>query len=688
MNGYSILTADRMNVLYFNGTTPQIASLDDVGFESIADFRGASGTSPTPFFTELNSITPAGSTSIGNALHTGFDTRLNTSGGTAREKFVVLFTDGEQNTGNWVREAGSGRGRVIEQSSSNASEVLNMDTVSGDSITILSTSAVVTMSGISLLNDIAKEVDNSLFVTPADAGDFASHISSDLFNRINDGFSPRFVARQTFTSGSAPQRLEVPVNIGVNRLIIEAAFSRAILRGRRPLLKIYKDGEEVTSIGDQRNNPHFLTNTFTFHELPELTSDGNWTAEVISGDMPAGTQFTLMITADDHDIRFEAGTVNDNLIVGNAISPTLSLFEAGQPVTGATVTATISRPGDDIGDLLARTPVNNLPPLGDQYASCAEQKYDLLRRNESTALNALLRRNVNTVELNSTGNGRYAGVYNNVDVTGVYKIRYDISYTSPRLGKVQRMVEQTRVVNFPSPDLNLTVKEIKGQEVQAGYSIITAQPAYRVNGKTRLIGPGYATAFGVSNSAVRLSAADNCNGSYRLSVSGPPGEKFTLYLLENEVFKGTIKEFNSGGQSRPKGYLSLSGGRTLPQGDFDRRFDEGIYGQIGLGRRFGSLLGAELVGGYYSFEPDFRILGGTAYLNAYLGGGGATSVMVGAGPGYYFPEVGDARLGGSVRVALERQFGGLSLGVEGGYFRLTDPEIDFATVGLRATIGL
>lgn len=690
------LASDRLSVVYFDGNTSTTGGLtnDLTPFRDVAAFRGAGAT--TIFKTELDNMNAGGNdlgrngTSIGAGLVKAVNGRYGGSEDANRREVVLLFSDGEQNGGNWLRTSGtSGIGRVIEQSRSNNTPVLDLNAAAVDDIEVLSVSMVSTGTGPALLQAVAKDPSNYFNVMPGQEDRFGSDIAGHAFNEIFNQYSPRFIGAKRMSLAGKPQA-KFTVNRNVNRLIFEAFYSGSI--GQRSVAaKIFRNGVDVTSRGQRRVTANGLRFIFPLYDLADIPSEGTWRVELSPAPgsrLPSGLDVSIFGTADDHAIRFDAGTVEDKLTVGNNFRPELSLFEEDQPVTNATVTATISKPGDDLGDLLARTEVSQLPSSHTESASCADLKYGALRQSQPKALANLFRTKSNTVALKPTGNGRYAGVYNDADVTGVYKIRFNITYTSPRLGEVVRMEEQTRYVNFPSPKLNRTVQEVKGEEMQGGYTITTVEPSFTVNGKKRLVGPGFGAAFGVSNPAVRLAARDNCNGNYQLNVSGPPQEKFTLHLLDNEVFTGTVKEFNASGQSRQKGYLSFSGGRTLPQGDFDLRFDEGIYGQIGLGRRFGSLLGAELVGGYYAFEPDFHILGGTAYLNVYLGGSGSSSVMVGAGPGYYFPEGGDARLGGSVRAALERQFGRLTLGVEGGYFRLTDPEIDFATIGLRATIGL
>ena len=685
------LSGDRLGVVYFDGNASTTGGLTSgaMPFRPVDDFRGTGGA--TPFLDELQNMNAGGNdlgrngTSLGAGLVEAVSIRFGGNADPNRREVVLLFSDGEQNRGNWVRSSGVGVGSVIQQSEGNATEVLNLDAPAVSPLEVMTVGMVTSGNGADLMEDIAKEPGNYFNVIPGDEDRFGSDLAGDAFNEIYNQFSPRYVGREFMPLTGRP-RATFTVNRRVNRLIFEAFYDRAVSRAVK--VKIFRNGADVTRHGRRHETDHGLTYVFPLY-ADTLSSAGQWTMELLPGNgaVTPGTEVAISATADDHHVRFEAGTVETDLVVGRTFRPQLTLSELGSPVTGATVTAAITRAGDDLGDLLARTEVSQLPATHSETANCAERKYGALRQNRPAVLQALFRHRSNTVTLTDRGGGRYEGNFTGADVTGVYKIVYRIAYTSPELGEVRRMVEQTRYVGFPPPELDLSYQSLKGELTRGDLTVVTARPRYRTNGKYRFVGPGYATAFGTTNPAVRVAANDRCDGSYTLSVSGPPGERFDLYLGKQVVYEGTVSDFNSGATKPPKYYLSLSGGRTLPQGDFDRRFDPGVYGEIGLGRRFGSLLGLELTGGYYGFEPDYSILGGTAYLNLYFGGGGGTSLLVGAGPGYYVPEGEDGRLGGSARAALERRFGKLSLGVEGGYFRLTEPELDFATLGLRATIG-
>lgn len=704
------LPTDRMSVVYFDGTTSTASSLlGGASFVPINTFRGFGGGA-TPIKQELDNMADGinlgrNGTSIGAGINEAISNKFGGTESADRRQIIILFTDGEQNTGFQLLASGPHTGRrVVESSAAGAPEILNLDAPSIDGIQLITVG--ISYMGVmpALLQNAASGPNSFYSVMPGAEAAFGADLAGHVFNEVFSMASPRFIDSKTvnLSRNSGNAAADFTVNKNVNRTIFQAFFSTPI--ANRLKARVFKDGIDVSRKGELRISPYSISFLFPLYEIPELSSEGKWTMEILppSRGIPPGTEISIFGTADDHSIRFEAGTVEDDLIVGRSFRPDLDLFENGSPVDGATVTATIIKPVGDLGDVLGRTQTSQLPQATKESGSCADIKFAHLRQTNPEALAGVLTQQRKTIPLNSAGQGRYEGTFSDVDVTGVYKIRYDIEYQSPRLGTVRRMVERTRYVDFPPPALNLTVAGKDNQrEVSHGnvQPVVVARPSYTVNGVTRLIGPGYATAFGVTKSSVRLASFDNCDGSYQLRVSGTPTQKFELYLKEEIVFEGTVAEFNSGetgpgtftpgtGTSPVKGYLSVSGGITLPQGDFGLQNEQGIYGQVGLGRRFGGLLGLELVGGYYSFNPGFHIIGGTGYLNLYFGKRTGSHLLIGAGPGYYFPEAGDARVGGSAKAALERQFGRLSLGIEGGYFRLTDPELDFATLGIRATLGL
>lgn len=691
---------DRIGIVYFSGVTNSLQTFgnDATGMNQLSSL--GVGTAPigaTPLLSELNTIgsTQLGrdGTSIGAGLVKAVNDRLGGGAPATRRQVIVLFTDGEQNRGNRVKESGAGMGRIVRQSANNASPVLlDLNPLITAGLEVMTVSTVTT-GPVQLLTTMADKGSNAFTVPPGQEDRFAERIATEVFNAILSAYSPRLVARQIFTPGNGTTTLRFPLNAGVNRAHFEAFFSNPLPNARAARLKLYHDGTEVTRLATTGQTRYSLTATLPFYALDDGRSEGQWMVVVEPRSpqaLPPGTQVSVSATADDHAIRFAADVAEDKLVVGAPFRPTLRLTEDGNSVTNAIVTATITRPGEDLGHLLARTHIGQLPKTTTESASCADLKYGWLRANQPKALRKYLDLQTRTITLAYVGNDRYEGYFRDTDVTGNYEIRYDVRYDSPRRGRVQRSETQSRYVGFLEVDLGLELRESRQSEGQLSrqkYRNLTTTPTYRVNGQRRFVGPGFARSFGTDNERVTISASDNCDGSYAVSASGPNNEKFTLYLLDREVFTGTVRSFNEGGK-KGMTYLALSGGVTRVGAGFAASDEDGFYGQLGLGRRFGGRFGGELTAGYYGFaDNDAYLLGGTAWLNGYLTRG-SLDLMLGVGPGYYLPQGENATLGGAVRAVAFARFGGLSLGLEAGYFRLADPEFDFTTLGLRAALKL
>ena len=690
---------DRLSVVYFDGaihepTSPLVT--DSAPFANLNAFRGTGAT--TAIRSEMDAMASGGTqlgrngTSIGEGMYQAVNQRFGGASSVDRRQIVLLFTDGEQNTGRWISSMVNPGRRITESRTSTVVEI-NLDAPTISPIEIYTASMVVNSAPAAILEQIADDADGYFSVLPSEVEQFPTLISGRAFNRIFSDASPRYIGSASYDldASSGTTRTDFVVNRNVNRLIFETYFNNPIARTVKT--KVYHDGMDVSKQAEIHQTEYSTTYIFPLFARADLGSEGTWTMEVSpppASRIPPGTHLKVFGTADDHAVSFKAGTAEERLVAGESFTPQLELLEDGAPVTNAEVTAIVTQPGADLGDLLARTPTPQLQVSHTESGSCADRKLSQLLQDNAEALDDVYDFNSRTIRLKHRGGGKYSAAFTGAEVTGTYNLRYEISYTSSRLGEVNRMVEQSRYVHFPVPKLNLTLAQNPSRETTfaAGTpQALLSRPSYRVNGQQRFIGPGFATAFGSDNPSVTVRASDNCDGSYSLTVSGDPNESFALYLLDRQVYSGKVRDF-APGDRRSATYVALRGGRTFPQGDFDDRFDSGIYGELGVGTRFGSLLGLELLAGYYGFDPEYSILGGTGYLNLYLGGGSATHLVLGGGGGYYLPEDQDGRLGASFRATLEREIGLLTLGVEGGYFRLTEPELDFATLGLSLKIGL
>jgi hypothetical protein len=690
IHDFEKLPSDRMSVVYFSGDAALNGNLSNnemLPFSPISTFMGTPnplklemGNSPIRPLTAPPSI--PGGTSVGAGLLKGFD-RFTHDVHDSR-KTLIIFTDGEQNTGNWVVESGADAGKIIKaDNSAAAATLLNMRT--NTAIERYALALVVPSSGATLVSNIVNDSNTQyLNVMPGQELNFAEQMGTLVFNAVYGANSPQLIRydKQSLTSsGSVSSSFNC--NKDVNRVIFEAYFDEPI--GKRVRHKVFKDGVDVTAKGTPLSmNEHISSIAFNLYNIRDLKSEGKWTFEILGNpDSARSSKLRLFATADDHQVKFIGQLSKGKIRVKEVIKPIATVFEQDKAVTNATVKAVILKPGDDIGDILARTTGNVPTPSGKEYSNCGDRKYDYLQATNPAALTQLKNIQSTTISLTHQGNGVYTGNYNDVDVSGTYKVQYIVNYTSPTLGEVERLIEQTVNVTFPELDWALTVPKKISQSTSDNVNRFTAtiRPAFTVNGKTRYVGPGYGNAFSVNNHNVSLyNVNDNCDGTYELSLSGSLTERIDLYLTDKVIYSGRAIDLTTGA----RGFgLSAHAGLAIPTNNFTTLVKTGYYGELDLTYRFTSRFSLDAVGGYYAFSPNYNILAGTLNAVVQFPFTNNWEAHLGLGWGLYKPQSLTAKNGIAIRASIgklvkQRYF--ISLDV--AKHQVKDYDIDFVTAGL------
>lgn len=694
------VAGDRLSVVYFSGNTADGALVSDAGpFANVSNFRDPIVGGKTvieremevaPIQAAANPRLARDGTSIGAGLAKAFGTpagvvpaltgRYGGAANASRRQIVVLFTDGEQNVGNFVREMGAGAGKTIELSEGGA-VWFSMDNPAISAIDIYTAGVINVPDAATLLDNIADGAlgDHYFNVLPGDETQFSSDLATHVFNQIFNQTSPQLIRFERRKLGETAARADFTCNKNANRVILEAYFDAPV--AKRCSVTIEKDGVPVTQFATGHRGDYIATYTFNMYALPNLTSDGKWSISIKDGAR-SGANVTLFATADDHAVDFD-GYLNQStaLRVGEKLRAGVKLFENGTAVTHADVKAIILKPGDDIGDLLARTQAPSMPTKSTEVGTCGGQKYGYLQANNPAALERLKQIQQTTITLTDKGNGEYAGIYDDVDVTGVYKVIYWIKYNSPGIAEVERMKEQTLNV-LPAP---IIFNLIPTTTTKDGSKLLIANvtPAYKVGNTTRRVGPSYENAFGVEGNGVKLTnVSDNCDGSYNLTLTGNLDAPMKLYLLYEKIYAGTANNIAQP-VSAYKMQVSLHGGVTQPLGDLDSLYNGNFFAEIDLGYHLRPGLSLEAVGGYYSFRKDYSITGAALYLKGHFNIGNQTSFTLAGGGGIYKPKNDDATGGYSLRAGVERTFARRwVIGLEASYFNLPEPKISFGTLGL------
>lgn len=694
------LNNDQASLIYFSGGTGNQGSLTSFvsfnNFESnyLADMNNQEdGTVP-----EL----ATDGTSMGEGLFAALQTRYGGNSNANRRQWLVFMSDGEQNRTSlrWVRSSGSNVGRIIQQSQTNTTPVLNTDNPSIGPIFIYTSGLSTLNSAALLMADMSDEITmgsstlrlNSNVQAGQEAA-FVNDFSNQLFTAVMDDFSPEFIRSERQDLSQDNLQFTVQCNDAVSTMYLSAHFD--FPGADRYSYSVEHNGEDVTKQASDRFLGSFVSAfTFDISSMESPSSQGTWIMrafkaqvedtepeqpEDIVGAPPeaAGVEFHAL--ADDHNLSFDGYVQERDIFVGRSLHPVVELSVRQGPVTDATVTATLVKPGADLGDILARTDVP-ITETSDQTGSCGSQKYAYLRARNTAAFQEVSNLQRTEIELDHQGGGRYTGEFNNLDVSGVYKIIYHAEFTSDTLGFIERTETQTLHVRFAPQDIRLLAR-IPGKD-KGDPGPILLRPAYISGGDTLLLGPGYEHFFSLNSQGAQLAGVrDNCDGSYVLTVNGNMNARGQLYLYDAVVYDGPIIQIDEASISQ-RHHLSLHVGRTFPDGMLDVTHDEGLLVELDYGYRISSILSAELVAGYYGFQPDFHILGATVYAKAGFFRRGLR-ISGALGGGVYFPEGMGTTVGYSLRASAYQQIAPrLSAGVDGSYFRLSDPDHRFYTLGV------
>ncbi|MEM9594561.1 MAG: vWA domain-containing protein [Acidobacteriota bacterium] len=513
---------------------------------------------------ELAGQSPSGSTAMGTGLKAGI-ADLPTPG---RPRVVVLFTDGEQNREPQVNGNGQGFSdgtsiNPVYPAPPGSIKVITVG-VGAPSASYLSTLqelavqnrgyAIITSNGTgftwsdgSALGDIGQAFDNA--IAPALQGN-----------------SPVLVATHQGELTSTPVGLPAfDLNDRVDKLLLQLSFDRRfetpslaqLLSGVRITQTTTSGTQDVTQlfrpvITGNFGNSILLVNDFNPPQIGPVTAAGSYTVELakptaIDGDL----SYRLLAFADDHrlDVTWRAEPAAPR--VDRPFRPTVELRWLNAPIEGADVEAWILRPGDDLGDLLAKHPLV-VDAVGGEGApdagSPGHQKYlELL--NDPDFL-AQLTPEEQRPTLTHRGGGVYAADFDPGDVSGVYQVLYRIRAEDPAFGRIQRLAMQSVYVRFGEVDLGSSdvTTTVKGQT-----TTLSLRPKTD-NG--RLVGPANGGTFSIDGGGLQVGPiVDLQDGRYTVTLTGDPETEIGVDLLGEEIYRGPAADFGP-----PKG----STGSGLP----------------------------------------------------------------------------------------------------------------------------
>lgn len=526
-----------------------LASGDQVGIRMFSNTDAAPVNSPfnvntlvavnpsTALANILNGDSPGGGTAMGKGLQSGYNLLFPGGPDNGHKKSIILFTDGEQNVSP----------HVVAMAGSNPT-VSGVDMTHGDEVEIHTIGLGVAGAASQTLFNTANESGGvSNIVNLAAAPDLNLNMYLDnISQELLSGSSPQYVdvRRDKFklTGNSYGCSESFIASKYIDKILINlitdsknSARINEVDNGGKKLN--LNDTSYVRSISGNGFQTLIIRVSQVAKKIAGFKSEGTWTVRV-TGKMTSPAPYILSFTVDDHNAKMN-GSIDSQqeIIAGNPLPVSISLTGQGLPISGATAMAILAKPGEDLGDLLARTSADLDYSEAPDADNPGTQKYlELLK--DSLFVKKLLgsKQSVNLVydATTETYKGQLAGL----DLSGVYNVAYTVSVNDATLGEIRRYGEESIYVRFP--DVDLAASDVA---FTAATGILTFRP---IASNGRYIGPGWANAIKVDSSSAQIQTiVDHGDGRYTVTIQGADAYG-KLSLGGFAVYRGTLADIAEG----------------------------------------------------------------------------------------------------------------------------------------------
>ncbi|MEL6131904.1 MAG: outer membrane beta-barrel protein, partial [Bacteroidota bacterium] len=578
------------------GQTPDNAEL-------LIDFLA--GTTPD-IVADITGPSPSGPTSIGAGMLAAKDKLMPGAplgeATPGNKRVIILFSDGEENTAPLI--GGSG-GTEAGGTDLNDTDGMNGDDGNiqmytiGISASAVGAPALVLREMLAYLLGPNASVDvelgaNTGGVVVAEAN--LATVFDQILNNILLSSSPQtvnFRYGQTNASGQATETFTI------NNEVDYVQFT--VICEQNVGIEIRKNGVEISpnfirTSTTKRNQT--LTIDFPYQGTDSVAAGGEWEVSLFSdGSAP----YFIRAKVDDHLFDANFSIESPNFEVGDDLRAQATLSYDGQPIEDANIDLVILKPGEDWGDVLARSNVNFDPSSSNERGSTGFQKYlEYLKQNPNTFEPDRLGN-----PMSHTNDGVYEFSYGDTDLSGVYQAFVLIRSSDSVRGEIQRIIMQSVVLRFGDPDPKVSVSSTT---ISGSTQRTTITPKYVINGKQKFVGPGFGQGFQLTGNSLTLqSVQDKGDGSYVLVIQGELNNVGAITLSGAEIYKGPINQIDGAfsGSNVPDDFpnfeLPFGLGVTIPVGTFADNFDRGLlvelHGEYGLGQN----LSINLEAGAYTF---------------------------------------------------------------------------------------
>jgi len=661
---------DRFKVIYFNGTTTH--SLP-VAAPFYYNFGGPGATywnNSVNIRNDLLSESPSGWTPLGAGVRDPIDNFFDP----AASRTIVLFSDGWQNQLPMYDPV---------------TEMIPTEPPGGTVINFLTSHAGIKVFSIG----VAGCDKTTLQKIARPDGWFAQ---ADIMTTIalNTAFtesivesqkdcSPRIIDYRVGKMGG--DAVPVEQRFHLNRLVDQLLVRATALDGRifGQSWSLYKDSilVPVDPTFDDPTLRYSISLPFRMPDGTFLDEGGEWKL-VFKGSESADYEFVVI--AEDKYIRTDMNIADGALLyAGDVIPVEVNVSLAGAPIDSASVLAVLLRPGDDLGDLAARTNIDRSVSDPTDTTNIGVAKIDALLSDSSFL--AKLKADSNLLVLTNAGNGIYRGNFTQNNLAGTYRVIALIDGKTQGLGQYEGWETKYVLLDFSRPEdiqLNSSTPVSLNKDIKNRYALVI-KPSNKFN---RLLGPGQSHRVRMKGNITGVNAQiiDQLDGSYMIIIPvTSAGEIVTLWVGDQTkpVYVGQLSEI-----SGRRGFgLSLHAGVSLPLSNLSPTYTSGIYGEIDLSYRFNSHWSMEAIGGYYGFGNNFNITGGSLFGIYTVPGlfGGRWNLHFAGGLGAFKPKNQDLTFGFGLKTGVGLRINQhLEADLELAYHGLPGPGYAFGTAGV------
>ncbi len=587
---------DRIGVVFFDSSATSQAI---AGADAPANFFVQRGTNlPGPSHnwnavtSTVDSLTPGGSTSIGDAINEAMEQWKNDP---KNDLSLIVVTDGKQNTAPLITPAPSG--------------FLSLAPVSGLPAELHQRFIPIRAIGFgtpssvddALLRNMALETAGVSYIAIS-ATTVYDEFAQTLVSILKGNTASLATHHHDTLSGAGPAAPQpVVVDASAERVVFMLQWPPSL----RNALEL-----EVVPFGASTPLPPTAVESTPQAVIASYdvgaSEVGTWTTRVRRrSDTDANTPvpYTLNVLFLERYLDYRITFQNAHAATGDRIQLRANVTYGGKQLAGLPADAIrvrIQRPNEALGTILhdARIDVgsgNTTTPSGD-----VQSAYDRkLAQLEADLLDRVTPRDVQTISLHDSKNGLYTGAFEGTSVPGTYGFDVVLDWDDGRTGRVhreERLEHHVKVKADPTRTLTATTR------VDGTTFTISVTPRDRFG---NYLGPGYESIVKAQllSEGMLLDATPvdrDQTGTYVFTVTQvPAGEVPSVDVIVDGIKVGNSATSGVGG-SGPWRFF-LDGGKNFAHDDFLKHFGGEWSINGGFERRLSTQWSVEGILGYHRF---------------------------------------------------------------------------------------